>query len=104
MICPACMRIANRYPAGYIEVKGLFLKNSPDEVLELIGETAAQATANHPMERIMEVVHDGEDILITTTGIIIAQRIGEALARKYGGNLNVQCANDEEFIRVFWEP
>ena len=104
MICPACMRIANRYPAGFIEVKGPFLEEYPDEVLGLICETAVQATEEHPLERIMAVIHDNKGIVITTTGTIVAQRIGEAVARTYSGNLRVQSADDEEFIRVFWEP
>ena len=104
MICPACMRIANRYPAGFVEVKGPFLEEYPDEVLGLICETAVQATEEHPLERIMAVIHDNKGIVITTTGTIIAQRIGEAVARTYSGNLRVQNADDEEFIRVFWEP
>jgi len=104
VVCPACTRIANRYPAGYVEAKGAFLKKLLDEVLQLIRETAVQASKKYPMERIMEVVHDDEGIIITTTGIIIARKIGEALSRAYKGNLRMQSADDEEFIRVFWEP
>lgn len=52
----------------------------------------------------METVHDNDDILLmTTTGILVARRIGEALLRAYEGNLYVETAEDEELIRVFCE-
>jgi DNA-directed RNA polymerase subunit RPC12/RpoP len=104
IVCPACRRIANRYPAGYIEVKGPFLRKHRDEILNLVREAEVQTRKEQPMERIMETVHDNDDILlITTTGILVARRIGEALLRSYEGNLYVETAEDEELIRVFWE-
>jgi len=103
MVCPACRRIANRYPAGYIEVKGPFFRKQRDEILNLVREVELQTRKEQPLERIMETVNDGDDMLITTTGVGIARRIGEALSRSYEGNLYFETPEDEEFIRVFWK-
>jgi len=39
---------------------------------------------------------------VTTTGIHVARRIGEALARAYKGDLSYQYAEGEKRIRVYW--
>ena len=36
VVCPACQRIADNYPAGHLELKGSFLKAHWEEVLNLI--------------------------------------------------------------------
>ena len=41
--------------------------------------------------------------LVTTTGIHVARRIGEALARAYKGDLSYQYAAAEKRIRVYWQ-
>lgn len=102
IICPACRRIANRYPAGYIEVKSIFLKEHLNEILNLVRDIESQIREEHPLERIMEIAHD-DGILITTTGVLIAREIGEALSRTYQGRLHIDSSEDEELIRVFWE-
>ena len=57
----------------------------------------------HPLERIM-AIKDGKDgTIVTTTGIHIARRIGESLARAYNGDFSFQYADDEKSIRVYWQ-
>jgi hypothetical protein len=41
--------------------------------------------------------------LVTTTGIHVARRIGEALGRAYKGDLSYQYADGEKRIRVYWQ-
>lgn len=102
-ICPACRRIADRYPAGHLELKGDFLAEHRAEILNLIRNIESREKAERPLERIMSIEDGPDGVLVTTTGIHVARRIGEALARAYKGDLSYQYAEAEKRIRVFWQ-
>lgn len=101
--CPACRRIGERCPAGYIEVKGPFFNEHRTEILNLIRNIESQEKEGHPLERIMALSLTPETVLVTTTGLHLARRIGEALTRAYAGNLSFDYAVGEHRIRVHWE-
>jgi hypothetical protein len=46
---------------------------------------------------------DQEPALVTTTGLHLARRLGEALARAYKGELSFRYADEEASIRVYWQ-
>lgn len=102
-ICPACRRIADRYPAGHVELKGVFFIDRRDEILSLVHNVEKREKEARPLERIISIVNDKDHSLVTTTGIHVARRIGEALARAYKGDLSFQYADGEKRIRVFWQ-
>jgi len=102
-ICPACRRIIDRYPAGHIELKGEFYTERKDEILSLVQNVESKEKQTRPLERIMAIENGGETTLVTTTGIHVARRIGEALSRAYKGELSFQYADAEKRIRVYWE-
>jgi NMD protein affecting ribosome stability and mRNA decay len=103
VICPACRRIADRYPAGYIEIKGQFFTEHRDEILHLIERVEKQEKGRHPLERVMALTPEGDHILATTTGVHLARRIGQALARAYKGELTFSYAAAGQTIRVQWQ-
>jgi hypothetical protein len=102
-ICPACRRISDRYPAGYVEIKGPFFEEHRPEILNLVKNTEEREKNDRPLERIMATVAEKEYTLVTTTGIHLARRIGEALSRAYKGNLSFQYADSDAVIRVCWQ-
>jgi hypothetical protein len=102
-ICPACRRINDNYPAGYIEIKGNFFQMHSNDILNLINNTEQLEKNERPLERIISISEKENKTVITTTGIHIARRIGEALKRSYQGNYLFQYADGEKSIRVFWE-
>ena len=102
-ICPACRRIADRYPAGHVELKGMFFTERRDEILSLVYNVEKREKEARPLERIIAVMNDKDHTLVTTTGIHVARRIGEALARAYKGDLSFQYAEAEKRIRVYWQ-
>ncbi len=103
VVCPACRRIAEKYPAGYLELKGSFLKEHREEMLNLIRNEEKDEKGEHPLERIMDITEAEEQTLITTTGIHIARRIGEAVSRAYKGDLSFTYGDGEKSIRVLWD-
>ena len=102
VICPACQRIADNYPAGYLEIKGPFFKTHQDEMLNLIRNEEKQEKGERPLERIMSITDEDAYTLITTTGIHTARRIGEAISRAYQGDLSFTYGDGEKTIRVTW--
>jgi NMD protein affecting ribosome stability and mRNA decay len=102
-ICPACRRIADRYPAGYVEIKGSFFPEHRTEILNLIHNVEKQEKSEHPLERIMTITTVDNYPLITTTGVHLARRLGEALSQAYKGELSVQYAEAGNCIRVYWQ-
>ncbi|NDY42659.1 ATPase [Dissulfurirhabdus thermomarina] len=100
--CPACQRAEDGYPAGRVEIRGDFFRRHRDEILNLVRNEEAAEKAARPMERIMAVEETADGVLVLTTGVHVARRIGEALARAYQGDFSFQYAEGEKRIRVSW--
>jgi len=103
VVCPACRRIAEDYPAGYLELKGSFFKTHREELLNLIRNEEEAEKGEHPLERIIDITEKDEGALITTTGIHIARRIGNALSQAYKGDLSFTYGDGEKTIRMLWD-
>ena len=103
VICPACKRIADHYPAGYIEIGGPFFLEKREEILSLVHNVEKQEKCEHPMERILSITDERDHVLITTTGTHVARRIGEALSRSYKGEFSCRYSEGEETIRISWK-
>jgi NMD protein affecting ribosome stability and mRNA decay len=102
-ICPACRRTMDNYPAGFIDIEGDFYIGHRDEIINLISNVEVQEKKAHPMERILAITKTRKSSTITTTGVHLARRIGEALSRSYKGEYNFQYADQDKIIKVFWK-
>lgn len=103
LTCPACQRIHDDFPAGYVTLKGEFLSTRRDEVLHLVHNHEAREKGEHPLQRIMKVADTEEGILITTTDIHLARGIGDALHHAYHGKLDYHYNPEQTLLRVQWE-
>jgi hypothetical protein len=102
-LCPACKRIADNYPAGKIKLSGDFYQEHKVEILNLIQNIENQEKSVRPLERIMSNQTFTHETIIKTTGIHIARRIGEALARAYKGDFEFNYADGSDYIEVNWQ-
>jgi hypothetical protein len=102
VVCPACQHIADNYPTGYLTIKGPFFEQHRQEILNLIYNMEKQEKGEHPMERLMAIVDEEDHTLVTTTGIHLARRTGEALKHAYQGELDFVYGEAEKSIRVNW--
>jgi len=100
--CPACQRMRDDYPAGYVTLSGSFLETHRDEIVNLMRNEAKKESEEHPLKRIMKVKDVDDGILVTTTDSHLARSIGESLARAYEGELDYQYT-DDELLRVSWK-
>lgn len=101
--CPACQRIQDEFPAGYVMIKGEFIKEHRDEIIALLKHKEDREKAEHPLQRIMAIedVHDG--LQVTTTDSHLARGIGEALHDAYKGDLKLRYSRDENLLRATWK-
>lgn len=100
--CPACHRIHDHYPAGFVTLKGEFFRAHLTEILQLMHNVEKHERAEHPLKRIMEIEEKGDTALITTTDIHLARGIGEAVHHAYQGELNYHYNPEENLLRVTW--
>lgn len=100
--CPACKRIRDRLPAGYVSLGGEFFAAHREEVLGRVRRCEAAEKRGHPLERIMDIKADGAGVLVTTTGAHLAHRIGDALQRAYKGELDARYLKADKLLRVKW--
>jgi NMD protein affecting ribosome stability and mRNA decay len=101
-ICPACHRIHDHYPAGFLTLEGTFFQAHRDEIMRLVRNEEQRERAEHPLERIMDVEESDGEMLVTTTDIHLARRIGEAVHHAYQGELEFHYNPDENLLRVHW--
>lgn len=102
-LCPACRRLSEKYPAGVVRLSGAFLVEHRDEIMNLVQNIEKQEKSERPMERIMHAKRKNGYIIVATTGIHIARRIGEALSRAFKGDLSFRYLDAENTIRVEWQ-
>ena len=101
--CPACQRIRDDFPAGYVTIKGEFMKAHRDDIVGLINAKEKREKAEHPLQRIMAIEDVREGLQITTTDSHLARGIGEALHDAYKGDLKLKYSRDENLLRATWK-
>ena len=101
--CPACQRIRDKFPAGYVMLKGEFLKQHRDEIIALVKSTESREKAEHPLQRIMAIEDVREGLEVTTTDSQLARIIAEALHQAYKGDLKLRHSRDENLLRATWK-
>ena len=100
--CPACQRIADRLPAGRVEMGGAFLREHREEILHLVRHTEAKARAEHALERIIEVKEEGDRTVVTLTDSHLTHGIGEALRHAYHGEFDSRYTDEGDLLRAAW--
>lgn len=100
--CPACHRIRDRFPAGFVTFDGDFLKAHRDEIEHLVRNEEQHQRVEHPLKRIMDMEATENELRITTTDIHLARSIGEAVHRAYQGELDFHYNPEQILLRVHW--
>jgi hypothetical protein len=100
--CPACHRIHDDFPAGFVSLGGEFLAGHRDEVLQLVRHREAHEKSEHPLERIIAIRDEDDGVLVTTTDTHLARDIGEAVHSAYKGMLEYHYNDAESLLRVRW--
>lgn len=102
VLCPACARMRDDRPAGHIFLSGPFFEAHKDEVMHLVDHHEEKQKDEHPLQRIMDVLEEEAQTVITTTDIHLARDIGAAIHNAYQGELDLQYNPNECLLRVHW--
>lgn len=100
--CPACRRIREGSPAGYIALSGAFFAAHRDEVLARIRNCESKEKSQHPLERIVAVEGAKGGATVTTTSVHLARRIAHALESAFKGSLSLHYNSQDNLLRVRW--
>jgi len=100
--CPACQRIDEGYPAGYVSLGGEFFRARRGEVLALVRNCEQRESTEHPLERIMKIEDGGAGVTVTTTSPHLARIIGHALKAAFKGSLDQVYNRQDNLLRVRW--
>lgn len=100
--CPACYRINDNYPAGYVTLEGSFFDAHSEEIKRLIQHHAEHERTEHPLKRIIAMENHEGAMLVTTTDTHLARGIGQALRHAYQGKLKIDHITGESLVRVHW--
>lgn len=103
-ICQACRRIKDNYPAGLVTLKGGARYGGRDEMLNLIRNVEQLEKAEHPLHRIMKIEQRADTVVVSTTDLHLARRLGEAIHHAYKGTLDWHYNKESCFARVDWIP
>ncbi|MFZ4537145.1 BCAM0308 family protein [Propionivibrio sp.] len=106
VVCPACLRIRDQFPAGYLHIRGAFFSAHRGEILSLLQHHAERVREEHALARIINIKDEDEGredgILVTTTDIHLARTLGEALHHAYKGDLDFHYNEAETLLRIHW--
>jgi hypothetical protein len=84
-------------------IRGPFFRDRQEEILNLLKNIEKLEKGEHPLERIMSIKKEKDHTAVSTTGVHIARRIGDALCSSYQGDLTLNYEDGEKRIRVQWE-
>lgn len=103
ILCPACHRIHDVAPAGYLTLQGEFVAQHRDDIQHLLHSVESREKADHPLQRIMEISEADDMTTVTTTDVHLVRAMGEALHRAYHGELEFKYGADENMVRAHWK-
>lgn len=100
--CPACRRIDDDAPAGTLTLSGHFLEKHRSEIINLIQNTEKKEKAEHALERLMKLTESEQNLVVTTTGIHLANCLGHALEGSFKGKADYRYSGDKYGVSIRW--
>lgn len=101
--CPACKRIHDNYPAGYVTLEGAYFNAHSEEIMRMVHNHERHERIEHPLKRIIATEKQGDATIVTTTDIHLARGIGEAVSHAFQGKLELQYNPGENLLRAYWK-
>ncbi len=102
--CPACQRIHDRLPAGFLTLSGEFFETHRDEIMRLVHHHVERQRLQHPLQRIIDSKQlETGGIEISFTEYHLPKGVGEAVKHAYQGELQITFAEESGQERVSWE-
>jgi NMD protein affecting ribosome stability and mRNA decay len=102
-LCPACLRIRDDCPAGFLTLLGAFLIEHKKDILRLIHNASNQAKVEHPLHRIIRIdERDDGCVFVSFTDQHLARGVGQAVHDAFKGDLNMYYQPETFLLQVNW--
>lgn len=102
-LCPACKQQRTGQPRGFVFLDGDFFSSHAEEIEQLLRNEAKRAAADNPLARAMEFKRgDGHKLTVSTTTEHLAQRLGHAVEKAFGGSVHYDFSHENKLARVAW--
>jgi hypothetical protein len=101
-LCPACQRIHDGQPAGVLTISGDFLLEHKQEIMGVIHNTETKEKAEHPLQRVMAIEEQDNNVIVSLTDMHLTRGIGEALHHAYEGELDYEYVEKDTVFRASW--
>jgi len=102
LLCSACRRIRDDFPAGEIYLSGDYLVKHRGEIVNLITKLVMDARGRSPLKRMMDIREKDRRLCVRLTDDHLARQIGDAVYRAYKGDLQLKYSEEEKFVRLYW--
>ena len=102
-VCPACKQKRAGEPRGFVFLDGAFFVEHQKDVQRLVRNEAARAAEDNPLARILEYKESKDhQLTVSTTTEHLAQRLGHALEKAFGGSVHYGFSHENKLARVSW--
>jgi len=102
-LCPACKQQRTGEPRGFVFLDGDFFSSHDAEIEQLLRNETMRAAEDNPLARAMEFKRgDGHKLTVSTTTEHLAQRLGHALEKAFGGSVHYDFSHENKLARVSW--
>lgn len=102
VLCPACKMIKEKKFEGSVEIKNVPVKIA-GELVNLIKNSAKVAFSKDPMDRVIEIRRNKNNILVTATENQLAKKIAKLIKRafkNYARDCEITMSDEEDIVRI----
>ena len=102
VLCPACKMIKEKKFEGSIEIKNIPAK-IVGEIVNLVKNSAKIAFFKDPMDRVIEIRQNKNNLLITATENQLAKKIAKLIKRafkNYARDCEIKMSDEEDIVRI----
>jgi NMD protein affecting ribosome stability and mRNA decay len=100
--CPGCRKVKDGYAEGYVALSGDYLWQHEEEIRNIIKNEEKKAKDKNPLEKIISIERQGDELVIETTEEKLAEHFGRAINKAHQGELKVTWTDDHAICRVSW--
>lgn len=101
-LCAGCDRVRQGRIDGVLTLTGL-AEAYREELGHLVRNIAVEAWHNDPVHRILGFHTEEDAIILETTSLWLAETLGKAIRRRFGGDLDIRWAPGSDFARLYWQ-
>lgn len=102
-MCPACHQSRHGVPSGYLHLRGGFFAAHRAEIEQLLLNECRRTAEDNPLARVISWERPRRaELALTTTTEHLAQRLGHAVEKAYGGQVTYDFSHENKVARVDW--